>query len=77
MKGYSYNEFLEDLNRGHEIHFIYKEENYYIRGQNFWKFNDADSEIAGEDTNELLQKVRLEGKTLMELWNIIEINIIF
>ena len=27
---YSYEEFLEDLDTGREIHFIYRNENYYI-----------------------------------------------
>ncbi|MEK4671343.1 MULTISPECIES: DUF6980 family protein [Bacillati] len=39
---------------GREIHFSYKEENYYIGELNFWRFNDEASEIEGEDSNDLL-----------------------
>ncbi|MCM3034214.1 hypothetical protein [Niallia sp. MER 6] len=62
---------------GREIHFIYKEENYYIGELNFWRFYDEASEIEGEDFNDLLQKVKLDGKSIMELWDRIEIETIF
>ena len=61
---YSYEEFLKDLDMGREIHFIYKDENYYIgygTGQfMFWKFYDSASEIIGEDVEDLLRKVNLD-----------------
>jgi hypothetical protein len=78
---YSYEEFLEDLAMGREIHFIYRDENYYIgcgTGQfMFWKFDDSSSEIIGEDVEELLQKINFDGKPIKELWNLIKIDEIF
>lgn len=78
---YSYQEFLEDLNNGREIHFYYKNEQFYMgcgTGQfMFWKFYDSDSEIIGEDVNDLLRKVRFDGKLIKEIWGLIEIEAIF
>jgi len=72
---YSVRRNIELLRECREIHFIYKEENYYISGQNFGGFNDEASEI--EDSNDLLQKVKLDRKSIMELWDRIEIESIF
>lgn len=78
---YSYEEFLKDLDMGREIHFIYKDENYYIgcgTGQlMFWKFYDSASEIVGEDVEDLLRKVNLDDKRIKEIWDLIEIDTIF
>ncbi|PIC68558.1 hypothetical protein CSV71_01195 [Sporosarcina sp. P21c] len=75
---YSYEEFLEDLDAEREIHFIYKNEKYYMDAGTgrfmFWKFYDAASEIIGEDSNDLLRKVILEGKQIKEVWNLLEID---
>lgn len=58
MEQYSYEEFLEDLSMGNEIHFIFKDEQYFIgRGTGqftFWKFYNSASEIKGEDVTYLL-----------------------
>ncbi|MGE7695896.1 hypothetical protein ACQKNC_17605 [Lysinibacillus sp. NPDC094177] len=81
MNDYNYKKFLDDLSTGREIHFIYKKESYYIgRGTGqfmFWKFYDSASEIIGEDAEDLLQKVNLDGKLIKEIWNLINIDIIF
>lgn len=81
MNDYNYKEFLDDLSTGREIHFIYKKESYYIgRGTGqfmFWKFYDSASEVIGEDAEDLLQKVNLDGKLIKEIWNLINIDIIF
>lgn len=78
---YSYEEFLKDLNMGREIHFIFKDENYYIgRGTGqfmFWKFDDSSSEIIGEDVEDLFRKVNIDGKLIKEVWDLIQIDIIF
>jgi len=81
MEQYSYEEFLDDLSMGREIHFIYKDEEYYIgRGTGqfmFWKFYDSGSEIIGKDVDDLLRKVRLEEKQIRKVWDLIEIDTIF
>ncbi|WP_285842660.1 hypothetical protein [Metabacillus litoralis] len=43
----------------------------------FWKLNDADSEMIGKDMEDLLLKVKLDGKLITEIWNLIEIDTIF
>ncbi|MGE7921280.1 hypothetical protein ACQKM9_20420 [Viridibacillus sp. NPDC093762] len=76
-----YEELLEDLSMGREIHFIYKDESFYIgcgTGQfMFWKFNDFASEIIGKDVEDLLQKVKLDGKLLKEGGALIKIDTIY
>ncbi|MFI8709604.1 hypothetical protein ACIGHG_21685 [Bacillus sp. NPDC077411] len=75
--GYSYKEFLEDLNMGREIHFIYKSEGYYISDWGFWKFDDESSEIIVGNEEDILTKVKIGGKSIKEIWNLIEIDYIF
>ena len=81
MNDYNFEAFLNDLITGREIHFIYKKESYYIgRGTGnfmFWKFYDSASEIIGEDAEDLLQKVKLDGKLIKESWDLINIVSIF
>ncbi|WEG14489.1 hypothetical protein PU629_09085 [Pullulanibacillus sp. KACC 23026] len=55
--------------------------NYYIgRGTGrymFWEFNNPASETVGENTEELLSKVRIEGKSIKEIWDLIEIDVFY
>jgi tricorn protease-like protein len=78
---YSYEEFLEDLSMGREVHFIYRDEEYYIGCGTgkfmFWKSYDTSGEIIGKDMEDLLRKVKLDGKLIKEIWNLIEIDTIF
>lgn len=78
---YSYEKFLHDLNIGHEIHFIYKETDYYIGCGTghymFYKAYDDSSEIFGDDVDDLFRKVKLHGNSIKEVWNDIKIDIIF
>lgn len=78
---YGYEEFLEDLGMGREVEFTYKEQNYYIGCGTgkfmFWKFHDSTSEIMGKDVEDLLQKVKLDGKAIMEVWDLIEVDCVF
>ncbi|HWO95631.1 MAG TPA: hypothetical protein VNM45_04715 [Bacillus sp. (in: firmicutes)] len=78
---YSYEEFLEDLSIGREVEFTYKGQNYYIgRGTGkfmFWKFHDPTSEIMGKNVEDLLQKVKLDGKSIIEVWELIEVDFVF
>lgn len=81
LMNYSYEEFLEDLGMGREVEFTYADENYYIgRGTGkfmFWKFYDSTSEIIGENVEDLLRKVKLDGKIIMEVWDLIEVDCVF
>jgi hypothetical protein len=68
---YTYEELIEGLDMGGEIEFTYKNTNYYIgRGTGrymLWEFNNSASEIVGENTEDLLSKVRIEGKSIKEI----------
>ncbi|WP_409368505.1 hypothetical protein [Lysinibacillus sp. 38-6] len=81
MDHYNYGNFLEDLRAGREIHFIYKEENYYIgcgTGQfMFWRFYDSTSEMIGKDLDDLLRQVQLDGMQIKQVWDCIHIDMIF
>lgn len=81
MDNYNYGNFLEDLRTGREIHFIYKEENYYIgcgTGQfMFWRFYDSTSERIGKDLDDLLRQVKLDGMQIKQVWDDIHIDTIF
>ncbi|MCM2534501.1 hypothetical protein NDK43_21855 [Neobacillus pocheonensis] len=74
---YSYKEFLEDLNMGREVEFTYKGDKYYISSWGFWRFYDDSSEITISDEENILEKVKLDGKSILEIWNLIEINIVY
>ncbi|MED4462237.1 hypothetical protein [Metabacillus fastidiosus] len=78
---YNYEELIEDLTRGREIEFIYNNEHYYIGCGTgkfmFWKFYDCTSEIIGENVEDLLQKVKLDGKSIMDVWGLIKIDTVF
>lgn len=43
----------------------------------FWKFYDSSNEIIGEDVDDLLRKVKLDGKPIRVVWNLIVIDSIF
>lgn len=81
MANYNYENFLDNLRTGREIHFIYKEENYYIgcgTGQfMFWRFYDSASEIVGKDLDDLLHEVKLDGMHIKQVWDYIHIDMIF
>ena len=74
---YSYQEFLQDLAIGREIEFIYKEEGYYIGRGMFWKFNEPTSEVICNHKEDLLQKVRFNGKSIKDIWTDIDVVTIY
>jgi hypothetical protein len=77
--GYSFEELIKDLNIGREFEFSFKAKKYYIgcgTGKYlFWEFNNEASEIIGK--KELLSKVKVEGKSIKDIWEFIEIDSIF
>ncbi|MFJ7667574.1 hypothetical protein ACIQXI_10710 [Lysinibacillus sp. NPDC097195] len=81
MDNYYYENLLDDLRVGREIHFLYMSESYYIgRGTGqfmFWRFYDAASQIIGKDMDDLLQQVKLGGLPIKEVWESIVIKEIF
>ncbi|MEM5018351.1 hypothetical protein WKH31_18800 [Metabacillus indicus] len=65
---YSYEELVEDLVIGREIEFFFNTKKFYIgcgTGRYmFWEFNNQSSEIIGENTEDLLAKVKIEGESI-------------
>ncbi|MCM2534325.1 hypothetical protein NDK43_20670 [Neobacillus pocheonensis] len=74
---YSYKEFLEDLKMGKTMHFMYEDERYCISNWGFWKVQDASSKISNDGEEDILNKVKLDGKSIVEIWSLIQINHIF
>jgi hypothetical protein len=76
---YSYDELCRDLDIGHELHFKYKEKEYSISHTIEGSYL---SEFYGEyqsfnDHAELLQKGTIEGKSLKDIWDDVEVTTIF
>lgn len=75
----TYNELLEYLKLGDEIEFKYKNKKYSINcGQKNWyltEYYSVNQEFS--DTNELLKYGRIDGKTIKEVWNDVEVTAIF
>jgi hypothetical protein len=78
---YSFEELIKDLDIGREIEFSFKTKKYYIgcgTGKYmYWEFNNEASEIIGKNPEELLSKVKVEGKLIKDIWEFIEIDFIF
>lgn len=76
---YTYDELCRDLDIGHELHFKYRGKEYSIshnrEGSYFSEFyGDYQTFI---DHNELLQKGSIGGRYLKDIWDDIEVTIIF
>lgn len=77
---YSYEEFIEDLNLGHEVefdlndfHFLisYNEDGWYCVKQN------EEVQLRYDSVEQLISKSKIEGKTIKELWNHIIVTSVF
>lgn len=81
MNSYTYNELLEDLRSGREVHFLYKDETYYIgRGTGiymFWKFYCPETELSRSNLEDFLADIEVDGKTIKELWKSVRVDSVF
>ncbi|PWW38953.1 hypothetical protein DET54_11313 [Paenibacillus pabuli] len=77
---YSYNEFIEDLNLGHEIEFILNDTHflisYNVSGCYCIKENE-EAQVMYESVEQLLNQVKINGKTLKSLWGSIIVSDVF
>ncbi|RAW09580.1 MULTISPECIES: hypothetical protein [Paenibacillus] len=77
---YSYDEFTEDLNRGHEIEFDLNDTHFLISyNESGWyciKENE-ESQIKYESVEQLLNEFKINDKTLKSLWGNIIVSDIF
>lgn len=71
-----YKEFRERVELGEEFQFYFQEESYWISqnadGYYLTRVKDGDSQ-SFTSANDLFEKGTIEGKTLFELWEQIEI----
>jgi hypothetical protein len=71
-----YTELVERVGWGEEFSFYYHEERYWIsRNENgYYLTREKDSFTQSfKNPEELFKYGRIEGKTILELWNLIEI----
>lgn len=75
----TYEELKELLLIGHEIEFKYNKKKYSInRGQDYWyltEYYNKNQEF--NITGELLEKGRIEGRSLKELWDNVEVVAVY
>lgn len=80
LKMYSYDEFTEDLNCGHEIEFVLNDTHFLISyNESGWyciKENE-ESQIKYESVEQLLNEFKINDKTLKSLWGNIIVSDIF
>lgn len=76
---YSYEEFVADLEMGHEIEFNVQREDYSIsHNDKGWYFSKLNSDYhTFSDVTNLLENIRIMGQTLKEMWDQVEIKSIF
>ncbi|MCU6793516.1 hypothetical protein OB236_15530 [Paenibacillus sp. WQ 127069] len=76
---FSFEELMRDLDNGHETHFKYLGKEYSIshnsRGTYLSEFNGDYQSFT--DHIELLKKGMIDGKYLKDIWNDVEVTIIF
>ena len=80
--GYSYRQFIEDLQIGREFQFVYNGQKYFIgwgagEKRMFCRSQDTVIKVVSNSIEELLKQVRLDGKFLKEIWGSIEVTTIF
>lgn len=78
---YGYDTFIDDLEIGHEFHFMYREKEYSISHSAFktylTKHGDPDNALEFDDQMEILNGPMIDGKTMKELWPEIRMITIF
>ncbi|OPH61823.1 hypothetical protein BC351_00860 [Paenibacillus ferrarius] len=76
---YSYEDLERDLAIGHELHFNFKGREYSIsNNKDGWYLSESYSDYQSfVDTNELLAKGKIDGKLLKEIWDEVDVSVIF
>jgi len=77
---YSYEELKSDLATGHEVEFYYNGHKYSISNNKFgWyltKYYDENYQ-SFKTVNELLERGKINRKTLEEIWDEVDVETIF
>jgi len=77
--GITYEELKELLLIGHEIEFEYNKKRYSINcGQDYWyltEYYNKNQEF--KTTEELLEKGRIEGKSLEDIWSNVDTRAVY
>lgn len=74
---YTYDQFVSDLRVGEEIEFIYKKEIYSISNNGYKWFINLYGDLNYQtfaNADELLKEVRINSKSLEELWSNISLD---
>ncbi|GLH62947.1 hypothetical protein [Parageobacillus sp. G301] len=76
---YSFEDLENDLEIGHEIHFVYKGQKYSIScSHDGWHLSEFYKDYQTFRTHkELLENGTINGKYLKEIWNDVEVTEIF
>ncbi|MDR6227559.1 hypothetical protein [Desmospora profundinema] len=80
MEKLSYEDFVQDLNTGHDIEFEYIGKKYSITnsqdGFSLCEYNSSEP-ITFASVAELLEKAKISGRTIKEIWPEIKVKDIF
>lgn len=77
---YSFEEFIEDINMGREIEFVYNNIMYFItyNKKGWLLINSVDKKNqCFANSNELLQNAKIDNYNLIELWDKIKIDTVY
>ncbi|MBN6188298.1 hypothetical protein JQN58_15680 [Aneurinibacillus sp. BA2021] len=79
---YLYEYFVFHLHQGHEFDFFYQSYKYAIsygtgKKRYFTKYGDADNFQSFDTVEELLENLRIDNKTIKEIWKDIEVVSIY
>jgi hypothetical protein len=76
---YSYQDLKQDLEIGHELHFVYKRTKYSItHTPNGWHLSKFYGEYHTFESHvELLDRGTIEGHKLQDVWNEVTVEVIF
>lgn len=77
---YLYEHFVFHLHQGREFDFVYKGDKYAIshgKYRYFTKYGDADNVQSFNTIEELLENLRIDNKTIQEIWKDIEVTGIY
>ncbi|RKD26035.1 hypothetical protein BEP19_01565 [Ammoniphilus oxalaticus] len=76
---YTFDDLTRDLMIGHELHFRYNGKNYYIsQSQGGWVLTRFDQQYElFESQAALLQGGKIDGKSLREIWDEVEVTDLF
>ncbi|GAA0352354.1 hypothetical protein [Bacillus horti] len=77
---YTFEELVKDLEMGHEVEFWFEDNKYSIsHNENGWFFKKFGDEFfqTYTDPSSLLAKVKVDSKSLKEIWNEVKIESVF